>query len=520
MTTSAETIGEIDPQAEVVAFLESPSTLHRGEAARRIDTHAARIFLAGDRAWKLKRAVHFSYLDFSSPDKRREALETELRLNVRTAPDIYLAVHPICRDRHGGLNIGGVGEPIDWLLEMRRFPDEALLEDVAGRGELTDKLVVQLAAQIKAFHDDAEQCSVPGGRALIEAVIAGNLKSMAAIPDILPPETANALVERQTEETVRHAALLDVRARTGRIRHGHGDLHLANIAVIDGSPVLFDCLEFSTVLATTDVLYDLAFLIMDLWARGFRSQANMLLNRYLDLSPQDEPAIALIPLFLSVRATIRAHATAAQASSSPQPDLKSKARLYLALAEELLKPSPPRLVAIGGLSGTGKSTIARLIASGVGQPPGARILRSDVLRKRLAGLPPETPLASDAYTAAASEAVYGELARLADNLLQAGQTAIADAVYARREERSAIENLAGLRGVRFDGIWLEADPELLKQRVAARVNDASDANAAVAEAQARYNVGRIDWNRVGAGAGPEDVAGEVRAILDGGSPKL
>lgn len=515
MTASAGPIGEAEQQADVVTFLETPGVLAPGETPRRIDTHAAHIFLAGNRAWKLKRAVHYDYLDFSSPDKRHAALDTELTLNRRTAPSLYLAVRPIARNGTGKLNLNGQGDIIDWLLEMVRFADGALLEEVAARGELDDRLVTKLADRIKAFHNDAEQYRAQSGRDHIAAVISGNRASMARFGEILPAATASSLVERQREQAKCHAELLDARARQGRVRHAHGDLHLANIAIIDDEPVLFDCLEFDSTLATTDVLYDLAFLLMDLWARGFQVQANLLLNRYLDVSPQDEPGIALMPLFLSIRATIRAHALAAQAAASPDLDLEAKALHYLALADDLLVPASPRLVAIGGLSGTGKSTIAKLVAPCLGRAPGARILRSDVLRKRLAGVPPETTLRRASYTSTASAAVYDELERLASHTLQAGQAAIADAVFARPEERSAINQVARRRGVPFEGIWLEASPDLLKQRITARANDASDADAAVAEAQAHYDIGGVDWHKVRADAAREVVADKVRTILVG-----
>ncbi|WP_336960376.1 AAA family ATPase [Sphingobium aquiterrae] len=516
MTASARLIGMTGKQADVVAFLETPGVLAPGETARRIDTHAAHIFLAGDRAWKLKRAVHYDYLDFSSVDKRRAALEAELSLNRRAAPSLYLAVRPICRDGTGKLNMEGQGEAVDWLLEMRRFADGALLEDVAARGGLDDRLVTRLAGQIEAFHAGAEVHRSQSGAKRIAAVISGNRTSMARFGEILPAATASGLIERQMEQTLCHAELLDARTRQGRVRHGHGDLHLANIAVIDGEPVLFDCLEFDPTLATTDVLYDLGFLLMDLWARGLQTQANLLLNRYLDISPQDEAGIALLPLFLSIRATIRAHALAAQAAGTPDSDLAYKARHYLALANKLLVSVPPRLVAIGGLSGTGKSTIARLVAPCLGRAPGARILRSDVLRKRLAGVPPETPLPSASYTSTASAAVYGELERLASHTLHAGQAAIADAVFARPVERDAIGRIAQRQGLPFEGIWLEAAPDLLKQRITTRANDASDADAVVAEAQAHYDIGTVDWHKVRADGAREVVAGKVRTLLLGG----
>jgi predicted kinase len=339
---------------------------------------------------------------------------------------------------------------------------------------------------------------------------------MAAFPELLPADCVDRLIRRQGALVGEHGALLDRRAADGRIRHGHGDLHLANIAVIDGEPVLFDCLEFSAELATVDVLYDLAFLVMDLWGRGFRLEANMLLNRYLDLSAEDEDAVVLLPLFLSVRASIRVHAVAAQANGTDDDALRPKARQYLRLAHELLDEAPTRFVAIGGLSGTGKSTIARLIAPALGNAPGARILRSDVLRKRLAGHLPETPLPGDAYTRQASAAVYAELQRLARHALRDGRSLVVDAVYARPDERKAIARLASHTGVPFTGIWLEAPPTVLKRRIAARVNDASDADAAVADRQAGYDLGEMDWIRVSAEGDRESAAARVRSALERG----
>lgn len=517
MTASADPIDPSDPQSDAVAFLEAEGTLQARERARRVDTHAARIFLAGNRAWKLKRAVHLDYLDFSSADRRRDALETELRLNRRTAPGLYIAVHPLCRAPDGTLKIDGDGEPIDWLLEMHRFPDDALLEQVAARGGLDEALVTRLADRIKTFHNSAAECPAPSGHRRIETVIAGNGASMARFPEIFAPPIVQSLIERQRESAARHAALLDSRGREGRIRHGHGDLHLANIAVIDGEPLLFDCLEFDADLATTDVLYDLGFLLMDMWARGFRSQANAMFNRYLDLSPQDEAGIALLPLFLSIRATIRAHALAAQAAGVPAgSEIVRKAKGYLACAADLLAPVPPRLAAVGGLSGTGKSTIAKRIGATVGRSPGARILRSDVLRKRLAGVPPECALRKDAYTRDASARVYGEMERLARQALQAGQAVIADAVFADPEERRSIARLAAQCGVPFDGIWLEAPMALLEARIGARTNDASDADAAVARLQAGYDIGDLgSWHRVNAAGRRDEIAARVQAALAG-----
>jgi len=474
-----------------------------GGDAKRIDTHGASILLTGERAWKVKRPVSLPYLDFSTPEKRRAALEAELALNRRTAPDLYLGVHPLTRSADGALALGGAGEPVDWVLEMKRFPDDALLVDHAARGAIEDGAMLQLADAVAAFHAGAEILADAEGAARIRRVVEGNAVSMAAFPEMLEPAAARALTGRLLALIEAHAALLDARARAGRVRHGHGDLHLRNIALIDGAPVPFDCLEFDPELATTDVLYDLAFLLMDLWERGARHAANIVFNRYLDLSPEEEAGVALMPLMLGIRASIRAHVMAAQG----KPE---EARRYLDLAGQFLEDAPTRLVAIGGLSGSGKSTVARAIGGGIGRPPGARILRSDVLRKRIAGVAPEQKLDAAAYTRQASAAVYAEIYRLARQAMAAGQSVIADAVFGTEEERIAIEGC----GAPFLGIWLELPEETRIERIAARGPDASDADATVARMQSRMlGEGTVRWRSIPSGGGVSAVAEQILGWL-------
>jgi aminoglycoside phosphotransferase family enzyme/predicted kinase len=502
-------------QADIVAFLEGGDAFGTHERPRRIDTHCASIFLTGDQAWKLKRAVRFGYLDFSTPQRRREALEAELRLNQRTAPDLYLSVQPIIRSADGRLTIGGIGTPVDWLLHMRRFPDGALLDEQAARGHLDQSMLMDLADHIAAFHDAAEPLATDDGATRFRSVVEGNIESMARYPDVLDPDQAKLLFRRLLDLTGELTPLLDGRGRSGHIRHAHGDLHLANIALIDGKPTLFDCLEFSSELATIDTLYDLAFLLMDLWHRDLRTEANIVFNRYLDLSPQDEDGLALMPLFLSVRATIRAHVLAAQAMRPGcARALADHARSYLDLALALLQPVPPRLIAIGGLSGTGKSSLARALGGGVGRAPGARILRNDVLRKRLAGLTPETRLPRSSYSGEAARRVYNEADRLALLALRSNQSVIADGVFAQQENRAKIEAVALEAGVSFAGLWLAATPEIRLGRVSGRGADASDADLTVARAQTELDIGDLgSWRRIQAVGPINAVALDARRAL-------
>lgn len=517
MTSAAED-GQPDrqapnPQTDVIAFLNGGG-LGNGKPER-IDTHIASIFLTPGRAWKLKRAVRFSYLDFSTADKRKAALEEELRLNRRTAPDLYIGIHAISCDPAGRMAIDGEGVAVDWILEMRRFPDGALLSEQAEAGQLETAMLMRLAGRIQAFHANADIVRSGGGAAVFRHAVEGNIASMEAFPDILDTHAVEALAANQRALSDRLAPLLDERGQSGRVRHSHGDLHLGNIAMIDGEPTLFDCLEFSAELATVDVLYDLAFLLMDLWQRGLRAEANIVFNRYLDLSPADESGIALMPLFLSVRAAIRAHVLAAQSARNGGDATRiERARAYLRLSADFLAPIKPRLVAIGGLSGTGKSTLARLIAHAIGRPPGARILRSDVLRKRIAGAPPETRLPAEHYSRSATIEVYQSLQTLAANALAQGQAVIADAVFADISERQAVEKVARAASLPFDGLWLVAPETDRARRIAARPSDASDADVGLVSVQSGFDIGDLgDWHRLPVnGSLPEAVTTALLAL--------
>lgn len=512
---SQKSLEPVDPQAEVVAFLSSGRAFADHQPPVRIDTHAASVFLSGERAWKLKRAVRFDYLDFSTPERRHAALDTELLLNRRTAPGLYRAVHSVTRGPNGQLAIDGEGTAVDWLLEMQRFPDGVLLAEMASKAKLDPAMLLRLADRISDFHAAADVAATESGAARIQSVIDGNSVGLAAFPAIFDSAKVRSLHACLTDKVTGLATLLDKRGRTGRVRHGHGDLHLANIAMIDGEPTLFDCLEFSVELATVDVLYDLAFLLMDFWHRGLHTEANIVFNRYLDRNPADEDAIAVLPLFLAVRATIRAHVIAAQnARSGSAATLVGQALAYFELATGLLEDVTPRLIAIGGLSGTGKSTLARALGGHLGRPPGARVLRSDVLRKQSTGAPLETPLPATSYSPASSAAVYAELGRLAAAALTGGHAVVADAVFSKREERDAIAAVATHASVALAGVWLEAPSAVLLDRIASRGPDASDANAQVASLQARIEIGNLgDWTTVSTSGAPDAVADAALAAL-------
>jgi hypothetical protein len=484
-----------------------------GDAPLRwIDTHAATIILTRDRAWKLKRPVRFDYLDFSTADRRREALEAELALNRPLAPGLYRQIHPITRAHDGSLRLDGDGPVVEWVLEMPRFADGALLSEIAAQRPLDPDMLTRLADRIVDFHHHAPPAAAPAGAARLAGVIAGNARAMARFPDILPAGIVAHLGERLEARASACAALLDARSDAGRIRHGHGDLHLRNIALIDGEATPFDRLEFSVELATGDVLYDLAFLVMDCWQRGLRREANLVFNRYLDRSEPDEGGASLLPLFMAVRASVRAHVGAARARQSADPAHPEEARHYLDLALACLDPAPARLVAIGGASGTGKSAVARAIACDVGPVPGARILRTDMLRKRAAGVAPEVRLPPTAYSPAANARVYAALFDAVRPALDGGHAVIADATFLDERARAGVAAVAAGGGFRFDGLWLSASVDTRIARVGARSADASDADVAVVRAQAAAGA-PPGWHPLSAEGPLAGVAGAALTLL-------
>jgi aminoglycoside phosphotransferase family enzyme/predicted kinase len=483
----------MDNQMEAISFLSSTEGFAgNSQDCQTVATHISTVLLLGDKAIKLKKAVRFPYLDFSTPERRLAACYDELRLNRRTAPAIYRAVHRITREDNGRLALNGAGRLVDAAIEMTRFDDDQLFDRLACTDRLTVDQMEQLAAQIARLHETAEVVSGEGA-ARFERIIRGNERALADCPVFLPSEVADVTRACQFHFQ-RKTALLDQRARSGRVRRCHGDLHLRNICMINGQPTLFDCLEFNEELATTDVLYDLAFVLMDLWHRKLPLYANILFNRYLDLTG-DEDGVALLPLFMAVRAVIRAHVTAMEIAKTELACAwkQSEARSYLDLARDLLAECPAVLVAVGGYSGSGKSTVATRIAPEIGPVPGARILSSDRIRKRLFGVAPQTRLGPEAYAEAISEQVYATITDRAGALVAAGHGVVADAVFDLTLRRDRLAAVAASCNVPFRGLWLDAPADMLMRRVATRKNDPSDATPDVVMDQLVRQSAPTDW---------------------------
>jgi aminoglycoside phosphotransferase family enzyme/predicted kinase len=505
----------LESQEPVFALLADPAT-HGGSEVKRVDTHAAVLFLAPERVLKVKRAVRFPFLDFSMLAKRKAACLAEVEVNRAYAPEIYRGVVAITRGTDGGLAIEGDGTPVEWAVDMRRFDETQTLDHLAGKGKIDAALADALGRAIAAAHARASPVNPEPWITAVGSYIDEHLDAFRQRPDVFPTDEVKTLANDSRAAYSRIRPLLEERGRAGLIRRIHGDLHLGNIVLIDGRPVLFDAIEFSDLIASGDVLYDIAFLLMDLVERRLGAAANIVFNRYLTETrrPEDLDALAALPFYLSMRAAIRAKVTAArldQAAVDERPAIARNARSYFDWARRFIKPGPPRLIAIGGLSGTGKSVLARALAADLAPPPGAVVLRSDVERKRLCGRQEDEPLSAGAYTAEVTARVYEAICNQARRALAAGHTAIIDAVFAKPSERALAARSAA--GATFVGLFLAADLTTRARRVGTRRGDASDADAVVARDQEGYDLGDLDWRCVDASGAREDTLARARTVI-------
>lgn len=499
-------------QERVFAFLTDPATHPR---VNRIDTHAASVFLEGERALKIKRAIRFPYLDYSTLAKRKAACEQEIATNRRFAPQIYRRVVPITEDSQGSLSIDGEGTPVEFAIEMTRFDESRTIDHLAEAGPLASDLIDAIAEAIAVSHLAAPRVPADPWIQSIPGIIAGNTAAFRAAT-CFPERDIDELDDASFSALRRIGGLLGQRGRAGFVRHCHGDLHLANIVLIEDKPVLFDAIEFDPTIASTDVLYDLAFPLMDFIRYDRHAAANGLMNGYLSRSPPENlDALRALPLFMSLRAAIRANVMLARLGPARRndADIRQSARVYFELALRLIRPVAPTLIAVGGLSGTGKSVLARALAPCVSPDPGAVVVRSDVLRKRLLHVNETDRLPESAYRPEITRQTYEMLGQHAIRILSQGHSVVVDAVFADHAERTAIRDDARKSGVRFVGLYLQADLATRQRRVGARRRDASDATPEIAALQEQFDIGAVDWTPIDASGSPEQTLQLCRSAV-------
>lgn len=471
--------------------LRSPGAYpHPAERIEHIETHISHVFLAGDYAYKVKKPLDLGFLDFSTLARRRFFCEEEIRLNGRLAPHIYLDVVPIT-GREDAPRVGGEGEPLEYAVRMRRFPQDRLLTRLPVTGELADRI----AERVACFHGEIPAATPESGFGTPEAVLRPMRNNFTQIRARVRDPEAVARLDPLEAWTVRRwealTPVIQARLEAGRVRECHGDMHRGNIALVDGEILIFDGIEFNPDLRWIDTMSEVAFLIMDLDEADEAGPARRLLNRYLELGG-DYGGLAVLDFYKVYRAMVRAKVTAIRLG---QPDVEpEEARRdwaeydrYLALAERYVRPRRPRLILTHGVSGSGKTRLA----IGLRERLPLIHVRSDVERKRLHGLAAEARtrpggLGTGIYTPEAGERTYTRLLELARTILDARYDALIDAAFLRADQRRPFLALAGRLGVECVILDLQAPEPVLRERVAARAaegRDPSEAGLLVLERQ-------------------------------------
>jgi aminoglycoside phosphotransferase family enzyme/predicted kinase len=449
----------IDNEQEIIAFLSDGASFGApGAAVTRIDTHCSIALLLRDRAYKLKRPIAFSALDYRTVAQRHAACRAELVLNRRTAPELYLGIRAICRRPDGALAFDAAGEVLDWVVVMRRFDQADRLDSIAETGGLGADLVSHLADEIADFHRQAEPQLAMGGAAGLRKAIERNHADHATLEGILARVSIDALRAASLDALAAHERNLDRRREKGRARRCHGDLRLANICLIDGRPTLFDGIEFAEELASIDVLFDLAFLLVDLLERRMDFAASHLLNRYLDATGDDED-LAVLPLMTAIRMGTRGFTLAAgsqrRADVAEARRLRDEAQARVARAVSILGERHPRLVALGGLQSGTKSALASALAAVLGPAGSVRVLSTEPIRRGLLNIRSHERLPHTAYEPQLTEKVHAAMRAKARRLLSGGTTVIVDADFYGTANRDAIKSVASAVSVSFSGLWLE-----------------------------------------------------------------
>ncbi len=467
----------------IQALLEPAAYPHPVDGVRLIETHISWVLIAGAYAYKIKKPLNLGFLDFGTPERRRFCCQEEIRLNRRLAPDIYLDVLPIVGPASAP-RLGGDGPILDWAVRMRAFPADATLDREA---EVTREQIDAIADRVARFHREVAPAPSGSPYGNPELVLRPVTENFAQIRRLEPsPEVLSRLDRLEAwskAEGARLAGHFDTRKAQGFVRECHGDLHLGNIAWVEGQPLIFDCIEFNPALRFIDVVSEVAFLCMDLFSRGLDGLAWRFLNLYLEQSG-DPAGLAAFRFYLVYRAMVRAKVDFIRAGQHDHT-ARAEALRYLALAERLGRPGRPVLLLMHGVSGSGKTTLSQQVLEGLG----AIRLRSDVERKRLFGLGPlddSRRIPGGIYTEEAGRRTFGLLAERSRLLLALGHTVIVDATFLKRAHRAPFIEIARRLAVPWRILSLQAGEDLLRTRVAERDerrDDASEATLAVLEEQ-------------------------------------
>ena len=451
-----------------------------------IQTHVSSVLLTGDFAYKLKKPVNFGFLNFSTLELRQHFCAEEFRLNQRGASELYLEVLPITQTGEQ-FQLGGEGEPGEYVLKMRQFPQENLFITLFEQGKLTEGEMEELGRVVAQFHAQAQTndyIRTFGEVAQIRAAIDENYHQTDGY-------IGRAQTQAQYDETKRFTdaffaerqEVFVSRVQNNQVRECHGDLHLRNICFWQDKILLFDCIEFNEPFRFVDVMYDVAFTVMDLDAKGRKDLGNAFLNAYLEQTG-DWDGVQVLPLYLSRQAYVRAKVTSflLDDAAIPQADKDAAAETaahYYKLAWEYTRSQQGRLILMSGLSGAGKSTVARQIARRLG----AIHLRSDAVRKHLGGVPLTEKGGDELYTPEMTEKTYGRLLELGVKLASQGFAVILDAKYDRLALRNDVITQAEAHNLPLQIVYCTAPEQVLRDRLSLRMGDISDATTDLLAAQ-------------------------------------
>lgn len=447
-----------------------------------LQTHISYILLAGDYAYKVKKSLDFGFLNYSTLEKRKHFCFEELRLNQRAAADLYLEVLPITQLGQQ-VQLAGAGEAVEYTVKMRRFPQHTLLSHRFEQGDLTESLVQDLAIAIAAFHQSAysdDYIRSFGTVAAIREAFDENYEQTKAY--IGGPQT-----QQQFDETraytdrffAERQDLFQQRVEDGWIRECHGDLHLGNICDWNNQLYLFDCIEFNESFRFVDVMFDIAYIVMDLEAGHRPDLSALFLNTYVEQTG-DWQGLEVLPIYVSRQTYVRAKVTSfmlgdPSVSDDDKAQASAKAARYYELAWRYAQPKAGQLILMTGLSGSGKSTTARRLAGQLG----ALQIRSDAVRKHLAGIPLNERGGDELYTPEMSQKTYDRLLSLGVQLANQGYTVILDAKYDRAVLRQEAIAQAQAHHLPIHLIYCDAPLEVRRDRLNTRSGDIADATAAL-----------------------------------------
>ncbi len=508
----------LSDQTDVINALSNPATYGKNITKVEVKrSHISVIFFVGDYVYKLKRAVVYPGVDFSTPEKRKLSCISEMKRSTVYAPHLIKSVKPVRRLKNGKIKIGGnIGEEIDTVIIEKRLPDKAILSFLLPSVKFDRFETMDLAEHLAELHAKAKTFHTKWGQDDIKNIILYTESVLSCFPNYIDSQKLNYLTQKSLELVEKHKSLINFRQKSGRIRKCHGDLSLSNIAYDKGRFLLFSPIEYNDSLDCTDTLYDLAFLTMDLEARNLRRLSNILINHYMAYI-NDIEGLPLMGLYQSMRAAYRAAVcakTSALSNPKEKKNLIRQAKKYFELALHFLTPIRPIVIACGGLAGSGKSRIAREIGGLINPGPGAVILRDVVIKKQITGLAPHQGFNKTVDSPVFEKITYDVLCQQIKSALSAGASVVLDATFCTPQQRHIVQQTAKQMKAPFIGLWMDAPLEVRKNRVWERNHAAQNPRKEnELECQLNIDTGPMDWHVINTDMPKEKTMKQVIEIL-------